>query len=126
MTATQKLLYITTANTIFIFHFALVLIVCLGWIFPSLFYIFITLLFATALSEIFLGYCILTKWEFDIRRKMQPTKQYDTSCIFHYSRVLIGLPPRIPVNKKESGFFKKYSSLLILLLPLLGAILVKF
>ena len=126
MTPSKKLLYTTTANIIFLFHTALVLIVCLGWLFPSFFYIFIVFLVATALSEIFLGYCFLTKWEFYLRRKMYPEKVFDSSCIFHYGRVVFGLPPRPTVNKKEAGFFKKYSSLLILLLPLAGSLLVKF
>ncbi len=126
ITTTQKLLYTTLANIIFLFHLSLVLVICLGWLFPSLFYIFILFLIATALSEITLGYCFLTKWEFDLRRKIYPTKIFDSSCIFHYIRAVFRLPPRVPANKAEAGFLKKYSSLLVLLLPLLGAILVRF
>ena len=126
MTRSQKLLYTTLANIIFIFHLTLVFIVCLGWLFPSYFYLFLLFLTATALSEIFLGYCFLTKWEFNLRSKIYPSKDFDTSCIFHYSRKLLGKGPRVKINKMDSGFIKKYSSLLVLLLPLLGAVLVKF
>jgi hypothetical protein len=91
-----------------------------------MFYLFLLLLVSTALSEIIFGYCILTKWEFDLRRKLDQNKQFDTSCIFHYVRAIFGLPPRAPVNKAEAGFFKKYSSLLVLLLPLFGGILINY
>lgn len=91
-----------------------------------MFYLFLTLLIATALSEIIFGYCILTKWEFDLRRKLDQNKQFDTSCIFHYVRAIFGLPPRVPVNKDKAGFLKKYSSLLVLLIPLFGGILIKY
>ena len=73
-----------------------------------------------------LGYCFLTKWEFNLRRKINPIGVFDSSCMFHYGRALFGLPPRSPVDKNSAGFIKKYSSLLILLLPFFGAILVKF
>lgn len=107
MTPTQKFFYNTFANVIFLMHLSLVLIVCIGWLFPSIFYLFLTLLVGTALSEVFLGYCILTKWEFGLRRKINSTKQFDTSCIFHYGRALFGLAPRVPQNKMEGGVFKK-------------------
>ncbi len=126
ITSGQKFFYNLIANVVFLLHLFLVLVVCIGWAFPSLFYLFLFLLSITALSEIFLGYCILTKWEFSLRKKIDPSRQFDTSCIFHYGRAMFGLGPRVPTNKKEAGFFKKYSSLLVLLLPLLGAILVKF
>jgi hypothetical protein len=126
MTTAQKFLYTTLANIIFLFHLTLVFVVCLGWLFPSLFYVFLFLLFGTAFSEIFLGYCFLTKWEFTLRRKLKPTKEFDSSCIFHYGRALFGQGPRIRTDKASGGFIKKYSSLLILLLPLLGAVLVKY
>ena len=102
------------------------MVICFGWLFPSIFYIFVLFLIATALSEIILGYCFLTKWEFDLRRKMYPTKEFDSSCIFHYGRALFGYGPRIKQNNINAGFIKKYSSLLILLLPLFGAIVMKF
>lgn len=102
-----------TADFVFTIHLILVCIVALGWLIPGFFYVHITLLLATFLSEIFLGYCPLTTLEFGIRKKLDPSLLFDKSCIIHYLRKWRGLEPRVSTTKNIS-FLKRNSSLFIL------------
>lgn len=72
------------ADFIFFIHLLLVFILLFGWIFPKLRYIYLGALTTTLLSELFLGYCILTKWEFAFRKKIEPALNYDYSFISYY------------------------------------------
>lgn len=110
----MKIIQKLTADFIFFVHLTLVCIVLVGWLIPVLFYTHLSLLLATLLSEIFLGYCLLTRLEFGIRRKLDPTLLFDKSCIVHYIRKWRGLGPRPVVTTKKS-FLKKNSFLFILL-----------
>lgn len=104
----QRFWYQIGANTIFAIHLLLVILVVFGWLLDSLFYVFLFALFATFLSEVLLGYCFLSKWEFYIRRRIDPSRNFDKSCIGHYFRLFFGLKPRVLVENKKT-FFKKYS-----------------
>ncbi|HEY4480322.1 MAG TPA: DUF2784 family protein [Candidatus Paceibacterota bacterium] len=110
----QKFFYQTFADLVFIVHLGLVLLVVFGWLIPALFYFFLGALVATFLSEIFLSYCFLSRMEFNLRKKIDPAKIYDKSCIVHYTRVLFGLPPRL-ASVTPVGFFKKNSFKFVLL-----------
>jgi hypothetical protein len=103
-----------TADFIFVVHFILVSIVAIGWLVPQLFYVHLSLLLVTMASEIALGYCLLTRMEFDIRRKLDPTLLFDKSCISHYTRKWRGLGPR-PLLKLRQSFLKRNSFMFILL-----------
>ena len=109
----KRLAYRLTAEFIFIIHLILVCIVAVGWLVPKLFYLHLTLLLATLFSEIFLGYCPLTRMEYTLRRKIDPTLLFDKSCMVHYIRKWRGLPPR-PAVTQPISFFKKNSFLFIL------------
>ena len=110
----KKILYYFLADFIFVIHLAVILIVSFGWLIPSLFYIFIIIIISSILSEIYLHYCFLSKLEFGIRKKIDPTRIYDKSCIIHYTRVLFGLGPRIP-SKQPQHFLKRNTFIFILL-----------
>lgn len=110
-----RLLYQLTADFIFFIHLILVCIVAIGWLIPGLFYLHLTLLLATFLSEIFFGHCILTRIEYALRHKIDPTLVFDKSCIVHYIRKWRGLNPRVISTNKKS-FLKKNSFLFILLI----------
>ena len=114
LSKTERILYLILADLIFVIHLGLVLIVSLGWLIPSLYYVFLILLALTFLAEIFLGYCPLTPLEFNLRRKLDPTAVYDSSCIAHYTRVPFGKKPRVAVAEAPN-FLKKHSFLFILL-----------
>ena len=73
------------ADIILLVHLVLVFIVLFGWYFPHIKYLYLVFLVVTLLSELFFGYCILTKWEFDIRKKTEPTLDYDYSFLSYYA-----------------------------------------
>lgn len=110
----KKIFYRLTADFVFLTHLTLVCIVAVGWLIPGFFYVHLTLLIATFLSEIFLGYCPLTTLEFGIRKKLDPSLLFDKSCMVHYIRKWRGLGPR-PVASNNTSFFKKNKFLFILL-----------
>lgn len=105
---------LVAAEIIFIIHFVLVCLVAFGWLIPGFFYTHLALLILTLLSEMSLGYCILTRLEFGIRRKLDPTLLFDKSCMVHYIHKWRGLAPR-PAPTVKLPFFKKNSFLFILL-----------
>ena len=113
LTATQKFTYITLARLVFALHFALVLVVSVGWLIPGLFYVYLFAFIATLYSELFLGYCPLTRLEFSLRKKVNPNLVFDKSCIVHYVRALFGLKPR-EAGTAPKTFFKKYSFIFVL------------
>lgn len=109
-----QIFYKSLANFIFLVHLILVCIVTVGWLIPGFFYLHLSLLLATFLSEIFLGYCPLTRMEYAIRHKLDPTLLFDKSCMVHYLRKWRGLGPR-PVPTAPPTFFKKNSFTFILI-----------
>ena len=74
---TKKLRYHLFANLIFLLHIVVVFVILFGWHFPSLYLLYLICLSVTLLSEIALGYCILTKWEFALRKKLVPDLNYN-------------------------------------------------
>ena len=110
----KTVLYGVGADFVFWIHLAVVLLVVVGWLWPKLFYPSIILLAATLLSEIFLGFCPLTRLEFGIRKKLDPRLSFDKSCTSHYTRKWRGLPPR-EMREVVGSFFKRKSFLFVLL-----------
>lgn len=98
------------ANTILLFHLALVFIILFGWQFPKIKFLYLVSLLATLFSELFFGYCILTKWEFDLRRKADPALDYDYSFLSYYGHKM-----GIKISQKAI----KYSALAFLLVSLI-------
>ena len=80
------------ADFVFLVHFLVVVIIMFGWLFPSFWYIYMAALVATLCSEIFLSYCILSKWEFQLRKKDDPRIDYDYEFASFYTyRITRGL-----------------------------------
>ena len=77
------------ADILFVVHFCIVLIALFGWLFPSIWYFYMTLLLVALISDWLLGYCILSKWEFDFRKKNNPTLYYNYSWTTFYTYKLI-------------------------------------
>ncbi len=57
------------ADFLFILHLIVVAIILFGWLFPKIKFLYIGLLIVWPICWIFLMYCPLTKWEFDLRKK---------------------------------------------------------
>jgi len=73
------------ANILFVLHALVVLIAVFGWLVASLWYVYMGILVLTLLSDVFFGYCILSKWEFDFRKKINPKTQYDYAWSTYYT-----------------------------------------
>ncbi len=67
----------TAADCIFAFHCAVVLIIGFGWLVPQIWPLYMSTLVITLISELALGYCFLSKWEFDLRKQLDPSVDYD-------------------------------------------------
>jgi hypothetical protein len=79
-----RIKYLILANIYFVLHSVVVFIVIFGWFFEGLHTIYVLTLFLTLFSELYFGYCILTKLEFESRRKISPKLSYDFSFMSYY------------------------------------------
>lgn len=81
----MKYFYRILADLIFILHATILIIALFGWLVPSLWYVYMTILILTLLSDVAFGYCILSKWEFDLRKKIDPSVNYRYSWTTFYT-----------------------------------------
>jgi len=56
-----------------------------GWLFPEIWYLYILVLVSVLISNILWDYCFLSKWEFDLRRKINPRLEYDYTYTSYYT-----------------------------------------
>lgn len=82
------------ADVIFVSHVLVVFVILFGWYFSTLSDVYIALLAMTFISELLFGHCVLTKWEFDLRKKLEPGLNYNYSFISYYGYKLLGLNPK--------------------------------
>lgn len=111
---TNRIKYRILANIVFLFHLLVVFIILFGWYFHFLNFIYICVLLVTLFSEIFLGYCPLTKLEFDLRKKLIPSLNYDYSFLSYYAYKLTGI--------NISGKYIHYPAIIFLLISLFFAL----
>ena len=83
---------IILANLLAIIHLIVVSIILFGWFIPDLFFIHGLLLWATFLSWVLIGKCILTVWEFKLR---DAKADYEYGYIQYHARNLLKTPPSL-------------------------------
>ena len=115
MSQKRKYFYLTVANSIFVIHTMFVVVVLVGWAIPGVFSVYVPVLISSLISELMLGYCVLTKWEFGIRRKIYPDMHFEYSFIMHYTRKFLNLK-KPDGSTKKSIKFGGYGFVLILIL----------
>lgn len=76
--------YKILADLIFIFHLLIVLVVLFGWTVPQIWFFYMSVLILSLTSGLILGYCFLSKWEFNIRKKINPQTTNGSSFITYY------------------------------------------
>jgi hypothetical protein len=81
----MRFLHRIAADGIWLFHLGVVVLVLFGWLVPELWGLYIMTLGGTLLSELILNYCFLSKWEFDLRKKINPEIDYDYSYASYYT-----------------------------------------
>lgn len=104
----MKTFYRIGADVIFLLHLLLVLLVVFGWATPNLWWIYMSALVATLISDLYFGYCILSKWEFDLRKRVNPATTYNYSWTTFYTYKF--------TNQRISDTFYKKASVVTLVL----------
>lgn len=69
-------------------HVCLVLFVLFGWLYPNVWILYTAALVTTLLSDVLFGYCVLSKWEFDLRKRHDPTIDYNYTWASYYTHKL--------------------------------------
>jgi hypothetical protein len=96
----------TLANVIFAFHCAVVAVIGFGWMIPIIWPLYMVVLLVTLISEVTFGYCFLSRWEFDLRKRIDPTLDYGYSFSSFYTYKL--------THRRLSQRFIKYAGLAFL------------
>lgn len=78
------------AETIFIAHAVSIAIIAFGWAVPALYPVHLILLFGGGVLQMMLGHCFLSRIEFALRKKLDPTIAYDPAYITHYMQSIFG------------------------------------
>jgi hypothetical protein len=105
----MHILYRISADFIWVFHLGVIILVLFGWLVPSLWWIYLFTLVITLLSEIALNYCFLSKWEFDLRKKINPDLHYDYSYTSYYTYKLTGQHLSTRFLARTGIFFTTFS-----------------
>jgi len=118
ITAFMKILYRIAAEIIFVFHVVIVTLVLFGWMFPNLWYFYIAALIASLFSDVFLGYCIVSKWEFDLRKKFDSKINYHYNFATYYTYKI--------TNHHISDHFYKITAMIFLSLSIMISIYFRY
>ena len=118
----RKYFYLTAAHSIFVVHTIFVIVISVGWAIPGIFYVYLPMLITSLISEIILGYCVLTKWEFDIRKKLYPALNFGSSFIGHYARKIFRIGNSVKSVQKKRRFSGLTFSLILLSSLALGIV----
>ncbi len=111
----DKIIDFWAVNILFILHFIFVIIIFFGWVFPSIHFIYVLILSGTLLCWVVLGYCPITRWEFNIRRKYEPNLNYKNEYLEYYFSKFLKI--NIPVT-----YIRFYGTLFIILSLLISTI----
>ncbi len=79
-------------------HVLVLIVIIFGFLLPQNWtYLYISVLSVTLLSWVLLGYCPLTKWEFDLRKKYStfPEYHYEYLHYWGYKLFKININPKI-------------------------------
>lgn len=108
----MKYIYRIGADSIWLIHGLIVLIAFFGWLVPSLWTIYMSILILTLLSDLIYGYCLLSKWEFSLRKSIDPTVNYNYTWSSFYT---YKLTQKMLSNKfvQRVALFFIFSSLLV-------------
>ena len=80
----RRLAYRILADTLLAIHVFVIFLLLFGWLFSSLRLWYLAALLLTFASEVALGYCFLGKWEFWLRKRVEPRLPYNGSFITYY------------------------------------------
>ncbi len=81
----MKYVYKIAAQTIFLIHCFFFGLVLIGYLFPAIWYFYMATLCLAFASDIIFDCCLLSKWEFDLRKKWDPSVDYNYSFASFYT-----------------------------------------
>ena len=114
----MKYLYRICGVLLFIVHSVILFIILFGEFFPKIWIVYFSILILTLLSELYFGYCIVSKWEFDLRKKINPKINYDYNWATFYTY-------KFTQNRISELFFKR-ATVIFLVTSLVLNIYLKF
>lgn len=79
------------AELVLALHVALTAVIFFGWLWPELWWVYVATVVGTLIFDTILGYCLLSKWEFELRRKCNPSINYEYEWTVYYVYKLTGL-----------------------------------
>lgn len=78
------------ANIVFVVHVIVFVYGLFGWLIDHSIWIYVSTLLGMLVLDIYFGYCILSKWEFDLRKKVNPDVDYPYHFSSYYTDRLLG------------------------------------
>ena len=106
------------ANILFFVHCILFGVVLVGYLFPRLWYLYMACLSLALLSDVIFGYCLLTKWEFLLRKKWNPDTNYNYNFASYYTYKL--------TNGRVRDDFYRWAAVIFLGLSILLSLYFRF
>ncbi|MCA9352775.1 DUF2784 family protein [Patescibacteria group bacterium] len=106
----MKIIYRTIGDIILLLHIFIFAVVVFGGFFPQYQNLYLAMIVLTILSDLVFGYCVVSKWEYYFRKKVDPRLNYDFTWTVHYLHKI--------TNKNISPVFYKYVSAIFLILSL--------
>lgn len=85
----MRLFYRITAEIVFIIHIGILFMVLFGWIWPNMWKTYMLTILVVMISDVVFGLCLMSKWEFDLRKKVNPHLNYNYSWITYYMHKII-------------------------------------
>jgi hypothetical protein len=86
----RKVLLRLVADSICLLHLVIFLVAVFGWLVPSMWQVYLATIIVTVISDLIFGYCIISKWEFEIRKLIDPAIDYDYTWTTYYIRRITG------------------------------------
>ena len=109
----NRLSVLAAAWLLAILHPVVTLTILFGWMFDILFYIYGSVLFLTLLSWMWYGSCVLSEWEFVLRKKLEPElPEYEHAYIHYHLRKVFNRPPSKLFIRRIGTIFISLSLLL--------------
>ncbi len=73
------------AMGIFLLHCVVFAIILFGWLWPEIWPLYIAIITYTLFQNWILGYCVLSRWEFALRRMINPKVRYKYNFTTYYT-----------------------------------------
>lgn len=81
----RRLLYRVGADIVWSLHFLTVCVVLFGWTLARIWPVYVAALIGVLISTLACGYCVLSKVEFELRKRSDPAIDYDFSYASFYT-----------------------------------------